>query len=103
MAVRLATAIITQLWSSFSTLHASKQLGLGCTFHNFRLSTWSTAIEFACTKSEAEPNYLLQATSLEFCILRQRFCPFHKGLEDFSGVRIQNGVAENPFLPGRMT
>jgi len=43
------------------------------------------------------------AASLEFCILRQRFCPFHKGLEDFSGVRIQNGVAENPFLPGRMT
>jgi len=40
---------------------------------------------------------------LEFCILRQRFCPFHKGLEDFSGVRIQGGVAENPLLPGRVT
>jgi hypothetical protein len=40
--------------------------------------------------------------SLEFCILRQRFCPFHKGLEDLSSVRIQSGVAENPFLPGRM-
>jgi hypothetical protein len=26
-------------------------------------------------------------------------CPFHKGLEDFLGVGIQGGVAENPFLP----
>ena len=42
-------------------------------------------------------------SSLEFCILCERFRPFHKGLEDFSCVRIQSGVAENPFLPGRVT
>ena len=41
--------------------------------------------------------------SLEFCILCQRFRPFYKGLEDFSGVRIQSGVAESPLLPGRVT
>jgi len=41
--------------------------------------------------------------SLEFCILCQRFRPFDKGLEDFSSVRIQSGVAENPLLPSRVT
>ena len=40
---------------------------------------------------------------LEFCILCQRLRPFHKGLEDFSSVRIQSGVAENPLLPSRVT
>ena len=38
-----------------------------------------------------------------FAYLRQCFRPFHKGLEDFSGVCIQSGVAENPFLPSRLT
>ena len=61
----------------------------------------------------AEANALLGAVlagigktlnaSLEFCILCQRLRPFHKGLEDFSSVRIQSGVAENPLLPSRVT
>jgi Phage integrase SAM-like domain len=38
-----------------------------------------------------------------FAHLRKSFRPFHKGLEEFSGVRIQGGVAENPFLPSRVT
>jgi phosphoglycolate phosphatase-like HAD superfamily hydrolase len=38
-----------------------------------------------------------------FALLCQPFRPFHKGLEEFSGVCIQSGVAENPFLPGRLT
>jgi hypothetical protein len=42
-------------------------------------------------------------TRLVFCTLGQPFRPFHKGLKDFSGVCIQSGVAENPFLPGHMT
>jgi len=37
---------------------------------------------------------------LEFCTLRSRFRPFHKGLKDFSRVCIQPGVAENLFVPG---
>ncbi len=44
-----------------------------------------------------------KSSSLEFCILCQRLRPFHKGLEDFSSVRIQSGVAENPLLPSRVT
>jgi hypothetical protein len=40
---------------------------------------------------------------LEFCTLRHRFRPFHKGLEDFSCVRIHSGVAKNPFLPSNVT
>jgi DNA-binding NtrC family response regulator len=38
-----------------------------------------------------------------FAHLHQPFRPFHKGLEDFSRVRIQRGVAENPLLPGGVT
>jgi len=39
--------------------------------------------------------------SLDFCILRCQFCPFHKGLQDFSRRRIQSGVFKYPFLPSR--
>src|SRR5271165_5154124 len=38
---------------------------------------------------------------LDFCILRCQFCPFHKGLQDFSRRRIQSGVFKYPFLPSR--
>jgi hypothetical protein len=39
--------------------------------------------------------------SLDFCILRCQFCPFYKGLQDFSRGGIQSGVFKNPFLPSR--
>jgi len=38
---------------------------------------------------------------LDFCILRCQFCPFYKGLQDFSRRRIQSGVFKYPFLPTR--
>ena len=38
---------------------------------------------------------------LDFCILRCQFCPFYKGLQDFSRGCIQSGVFKNPFLPSR--
>jgi hypothetical protein len=42
---------------------------------------------------------------LDWCLayLGQCFRPFHKGLEEFSRVRIQGGIVENPFLLGRVT
>jgi hypothetical protein len=48
-------------------------------------------------------NFYTHIASLEFCTLRHRFRPFHKGLKDFSRVCIQSGVAENPFLPSNVT
>jgi len=53
--------------------------------------------------ASAHAEFGSSAARLEFCILCQSFRPFHKGLEEFSGVRIQSGVAENPLLPGRVT
>src|ERR1700679_4137850 len=43
-----------------------------------------------------------QVLSLDYCfaVLCSSFDPFCKGLEDFSRVCIQSGVAENLFLPG---
>jgi len=38
-------------------------------------------------------------SSLEFCILHRYFCPFYKRFQDFSGVRIQGGVAKNLLFP----
>jgi hypothetical protein len=43
------------------------------------------------------------ALAWSFAYLRQCFRPFHKGLKEFSGVCIQGGVAENPFLPSGVT
>jgi len=45
----------------------------------------------------------LPGTSLEFCTLHHHFCPFHKGLQDFSRMRIQGGVVKNLLLPTGMT
>jgi hypothetical protein len=41
----------------------------------------------------------LALARLEFCILHCHLCPFYEGLQDFSRVRIQSGVAKNLFLP----
>ena len=43
-AARLQTALVGQ-----------QLFAIQCTFHNFRLPTSSSAIDLACTKSEAEP------------------------------------------------
>ena len=54
------------------------------------------------TVTIADATIAVVALVWSFAHLRHSFRPFHKGLEDFSGVCIQSGVAENPFLPSRV-
>jgi len=56
-------------------------------------------------KTEWAKKDLMEAGLLDwgFAHLGHRFRPFYKGLEDFSSVCIQSGVAENPFLPSNVT
>ena len=56
-----------------------------------------------CFLDARNPVFVDHSLDWSFAHLRQSFRPFHKGLEDFSGVRIQGRVAENPFLPSRVT
>jgi len=52
---------------------------------------------------EFRSEVLPYALGWRFAHLGHRFRPFYKGLEDFSSVCIQSGVAENPFLPSNVT
>ena len=47
--------------------------------------------------------HIRRSLGWRFAHLGHRFRPFYKGLEDFSSVCIQSGVAENPFLPSNVT
>jgi hypothetical protein len=69
---------------------------------DYRLTAQKFVLMLRFTAS-LEPHSRGRHLTLLFCTFMPALSPIPQRVGGFSGVRIQSGVAENPFLPGRMT